>query len=56
MRHIWNHIRLGKHQGFEEVWPYIVSNLEFAPAKPSGEGVEGPEGGMHLATEHRAYS
>jgi len=31
MRNIWQQIRLGKHPGFEEVWPMIAVNLEFKP-------------------------
>lgn len=53
MRHIWSHIRSGKHQGFEEVWPYIVSNLEFVPVKPAVESGEGSGGtGMHFVGDY----
>jgi hypothetical protein len=49
MRDIWSHIRTGKHQGFEEVWPYIVANLEFVPARPASETEEGSgSAGMHF--------
>ncbi|PCH39751.1 hypothetical protein WOLCODRAFT_136485 [Wolfiporia cocos MD-104 SS10] len=37
MRDVWRQIRLGRHPGFEEVWPVIAQNLEFkAPAETSG--------------------
>jgi hypothetical protein len=50
MRHIWHDIRFGKHQGFEAVWPYIVSHLEFTPEKPARQDVEGQTGpGVHFA-------
>ncbi|KAI0045686.1 hypothetical protein FA95DRAFT_1495126 [Auriscalpium vulgare] len=29
MRNVWHQIRLGRHPGFEEVWPVIATNLEF---------------------------
>ncbi|WWD00312.1 hypothetical protein V866_007223 [Kwoniella sp. B9012] len=32
MTQIWQQIRNGKHVGFEEVWPLIVSQLDFRPA------------------------
>lgn len=31
MRSVWHQIRLGRHPGFEEVWPVIATNLEFKP-------------------------
>ncbi|KZT64613.1 hypothetical protein DAEQUDRAFT_732388 [Daedalea quercina L-15889] len=31
MRNVWQQIRLGRHPGFEEVWPVIALNLEFKP-------------------------
>jgi len=31
MRNVWQQIRLGRHPGFEEVWPAIATNLEFNP-------------------------
>ncbi|KAI0036478.1 hypothetical protein K488DRAFT_41045 [Vararia minispora EC-137] len=31
MRNVWQQIRLGRHPGFEEVWPVIATNLEFNP-------------------------
>jgi len=31
MRSVWNQIRLGRHPGFEEVWPVIATHLEFKP-------------------------
>ncbi|KAJ9106283.1 hypothetical protein QFC21_001428 [Naganishia friedmannii] len=50
MRTIWHNIRFGKHQGFEAVWPYIVSHLEFTPDKPTVEENEGQTGGgVHFA-------
>ncbi|WVR04439.1 hypothetical protein IAU60_001442 [Kwoniella sp. DSM 27419] len=32
MTQIWQQIRLGKHVGFEEVWPLIVGQLDFKPS------------------------
>ena len=49
MRDIWSHIRSGKHQGFEEVWPYVVANLEFVPVKPASDSEGGGGGtGIHF--------
>ncbi|KAI0263963.1 hypothetical protein BC834DRAFT_924778 [Gloeopeniophorella convolvens] len=31
MRNVWHQIRLGRHPGFEEVWPLIATHLEFKP-------------------------
>jgi len=31
MKTIWQQIRVGRHPGFEEVWPLIAMNLEFKP-------------------------
>jgi len=31
MTTIWQQIRVGRHPGFEEVWPLIASNLEYRP-------------------------
>lgn len=31
MRNVWQQIRVGRHPGFEEVWPLIAENLEFKP-------------------------
>jgi len=31
MRNVWHQIRLGRHPGFEEVWPVIATHLEFKP-------------------------
>ncbi|KZV61512.1 hypothetical protein PENSPDRAFT_759388 [Peniophora sp. CONT] len=31
MRNVWQQIRVGRHPGFEEVWPVIATNLEFNP-------------------------
>ncbi|TDL22102.1 hypothetical protein BD410DRAFT_748785 [Rickenella mellea] len=47
MRNVWQQIRLGRHPGFEEVWPLIASNLEFKPRiedAVGGDGKEGPGG------------
>ncbi|KAH7914269.1 hypothetical protein BJ138DRAFT_1144217 [Hygrophoropsis aurantiaca] len=39
MRNVWQQIRIGRHPGFEEVWPYIAQHLEFNPrAGGVGEG------------------
>ncbi|ODO03145.1 hypothetical protein I350_05990 [Cryptococcus amylolentus CBS 6273] len=32
MMDIWKNIRLGKHVGFEDVWPLIVKQLDFKPS------------------------
>ncbi|WVQ84040.1 hypothetical protein IAT38_006185 [Cryptococcus sp. DSM 104549] len=32
MMQIWTQIRVGKHVGFEEVWPLIVGQLDFKPS------------------------
>ncbi|KAF9778754.1 hypothetical protein BJ322DRAFT_1092448 [Thelephora terrestris] len=40
MKNVWQQIRLGRHPGYEEVWPLIAQNLEFKPqpeATPGGE-------------------
>lgn len=37
MRSVWHQIRLGRHPGFEEVWPVIATHLEFKPQN-SGAG------------------
>ncbi|KZT09315.1 uncharacterized protein LAESUDRAFT_723049 [Laetiporus sulphureus 93-53] len=48
MRNVWQQIRLGRHPGFEEVWPVIAVNLEYK-ARPgetaSGSGKGGASGG-----------
>ncbi|VDB84639.1 unnamed protein product [Peniophora sp. CBMAI 1063] len=31
MRNVWQQIRVGRHPGFEEVWPVIATHLEFNP-------------------------
>jgi hypothetical protein len=31
MSAVWQQIRVGRHPGFEEVWPVIAQNLEFKP-------------------------
>jgi len=31
MSTVWQQIRVGRHPGFEEVWPVIAQNLEFRP-------------------------
>ncbi|GHJ88399.1 hypothetical protein NliqN6_4801 [Naganishia liquefaciens] len=40
MRNIWIDLRQGRHQGFEEVWPCIVANLEYAPPKAAANTME----------------
>lgn len=42
MRNVFQQIRLGRHPGFEEVWPAIIVNLEFMP-KTSETSAEGRE-------------
>jgi hypothetical protein len=37
MRSVWQQIRIGRHPGFEEVWPLIAQHLEFNP-KVGGTG------------------
>lgn len=34
MKNVWHQIRIGRHPGFEEVWPAIAMNLEFKPDAP----------------------
>ena len=36
MRNVFQQIRLGRHPGFEEVWPLIIMNLEYNP-RPANE-------------------
>jgi len=42
MRNVWHQIRLGRHPGFEEVWPVIATHLEFKPqsSDPAGNDKE----------------
>lgn len=40
MRNIWIDLRQGRHQGFEEVWPYIVANLEYMPFKSTADNMD----------------
>ncbi|KAH9999667.1 hypothetical protein BJV74DRAFT_974882 [Russula compacta] len=42
MRNVWHQIRLGRHPGFEEVWPVIATHLEFKPQNsgPAGSDKE----------------
>lgn len=40
MRNVWHQIRLGRHPGFEEVWPVIATHLEF---KPQSSGTAGSD-------------
>ncbi|EIN12541.1 hypothetical protein PUNSTDRAFT_118336 [Punctularia strigosozonata HHB-11173 SS5] len=41
MRSVWQQMRMGRHPGFEEVWPTIALSLEFRPRK--GEGASDDE-------------
>ncbi|KAG9315722.1 hypothetical protein JVU11DRAFT_3369 [Chiua virens] len=41
MRNVWRQIRIGRHPGFEEVWPSIALHLEFNPSALAD--VESPE-------------
>lgn len=34
MKKVWHQIRIGRHPGFEEVWPTIAMSLEFKPDTP----------------------
>ncbi|KAG9040246.1 hypothetical protein FRB95_000175 [Tulasnella sp. JGI-2019a] len=45
MRNVFQQIRLGRHPGFEEIWPLIVQHLVF---RPDGAGV-GVRGGAAKA-------
>jgi len=38
MRNVWHQIRLGRHPGFEEVWPVIATHLEFKPQGNANAG------------------
>ncbi|OBZ68962.1 hypothetical protein A0H81_11068 [Grifola frondosa] len=40
MRNVWQQIRLGRHPGFEDVWPAIAQNLEFKPQNVESAGGE----------------
>lgn len=40
MRNVFQQIRLGRHPGFEEIWPLIVQHLVFRPDS-AGLGVRG---------------
>ncbi|KAI0301112.1 hypothetical protein B0F90DRAFT_1719274 [Multifurca ochricompacta] len=41
MRNVWHQIRLGRHPGFEDVWPVIATHLEFKPQSgPAGSDKE----------------
>ncbi|KDQ62554.1 hypothetical protein JAAARDRAFT_30458 [Jaapia argillacea MUCL 33604] len=44
MRNVWQQIRLGRHPGFEEVWPMIALNLEFKPTAGDASSADGREG------------
>jgi len=40
MKNVWQQIRLGRHPGYEEVWPLIAQNLEFKPQPDASTGGE----------------
>ncbi|KAI0916772.1 hypothetical protein AcW2_007078 [Taiwanofungus camphoratus] len=44
MRNVWQQIRLGRHPGFEEVWPVIALNLEFKARTAESTGGDGKDG------------
>lgn len=44
MHSIWHELRSGRHAGFEDVWPLIISQLEFVP-RPVGLGAGGAADG-----------
>ncbi|KAF8584490.1 hypothetical protein K439DRAFT_1346016, partial [Ramaria rubella] len=46
MRNVWQQIRLGRHPGFEEVWPVIALHLEFKPRPSDGVGGDSREVGI----------
>ncbi|OAX42125.1 hypothetical protein K503DRAFT_683973 [Rhizopogon vinicolor AM-OR11-026] len=43
MRSVWQQIRIGRHPGFEEVWPVIAQHLEFNPKAGGTSDVEPSE-------------
>lgn len=43
MRNVWQQIRIGRHPGFEEVWPVIATNLEFKPQVKEKTGLDPEE-------------
>ncbi|KZO99519.1 hypothetical protein CALVIDRAFT_544516 [Calocera viscosa TUFC12733] len=43
MRHIFQQIRNGRHPGFEDVWPYIVTNLIYKPSSIETASGDAPE-------------
>ncbi|KAL5519976.1 hypothetical protein ACEPAG_1636 [Sanghuangporus baumii] len=44
MQKVWQQIRVGRHPGFEEVWPLIAMNLEFKPRAADTENGNGRQG------------
>jgi len=44
MSNVWQQIRVGRHPGFEEVWPLIAVNLEFKPPSKVDTTKEGRDG------------
>ncbi|KAG2362695.1 hypothetical protein BDR07DRAFT_1579515 [Suillus spraguei] len=44
MRSVWQQIRIGRHPGFEEVWPLIAQHLEFNPKMGGTSDAEPIEG------------
>jgi len=44
MKSIWTQIRVGRHPGFEEVWPLIAMNLEFKPSTHTEDGDDEHDG------------
>jgi len=43
MRNVFQQVRLGRHPGFEEVWPLIIMNLEFVPRALPEAGADAPK-------------
>lgn len=43
MRNVWQQIRVGRHPGFEEVWPLIAQHLEFNPRSNTSGDVDEAE-------------
>ncbi|KAG8967239.1 hypothetical protein FRC03_010314 [Tulasnella sp. 419] len=50
MRNVFQQIRMGRHPGFEEIWPLIVINLDFRPRSVT-EGQDTTKDGRSAGTE-----
>ncbi|EMD31420.1 hypothetical protein CERSUDRAFT_163065 [Gelatoporia subvermispora B] len=49
MRNVWAQIRVGRHPGFEEVWPTIALSLEYNARAAESEGGQGQGQGVRTA-------